>query len=1705
VTAINFQGLFSNVTTEQTVRRLVTIDPNKFNMTLYQMSDQQSRDKSFQSSLEWFRTYLASLQAKLNSLMEELNNIYDEMLNQLMYKRVDSENSSRVLNQVENAKNPATICRESTIVPYNENVNNFEYDPLFASKILDVNNANPSLGTQDLARLYYTQDPDRNTSLSTFHHEYGASAVAAMSYLWMWDVDRINASYATTLDSYYSTETTYKLKALDSTITAGELVNWKVNPGDDVIVGQDLATLLVAGPGNTPQYVTLKATSAGKVSQLNSKAGSVLTSASNIITIDDGITRLWISSTDSRKSLSIDTPGGTDSKIRINTDLDIRGGGTAESYQVNVTALQPNRGVYTPEAAQPDPSEITYLLKENVESDGVLSSDYMSDCKWTHRYINPYVRELDANGNPIASGDTGYGEMTDWLQWRIDKTENNTNTAPGSDPGSQSFHFTTPNNDNYLFEYVTLYDDASGAGTLNDYKGVDYKFGSGVNNTNPTNAWSEVSADHPLTGYGGLPDNLPQNSTWQVDSSLGTGGQVSGSGDNKSYYFGYISDDGSVKTYNTKMATTVGGYKLEVDWSVFNDDFRGFDADNFIDWDMKIVKPNGAGVTVDAVGVGSTYWHWGWTDSGWRLNNPGNPYEHYEIGEAVAGSDSNLRGVYNVKVGYTDITSDWYWPSYVETDFKVTGVAPVGSGRSDISQTINIDTNEGGWFIFNFPVNPSIWYGEDSLLTQDWNLPAASSSNTADSSGGISGIELYYGGDWRPKGEMTETIDLSYMKAAAALPDHTTNFYDPSSYDPENFNPGYDRVELRFKEDISTETAMAANKDLKTVRYATNEYGTNTNDSRGLVGTDKLPTLFTGIVRGDSDTNSQTSSTSGWREQDWLRVATEAETSNLMGTDNLRLQFAFDAVDDYENKFKGWNVDDIQVVARGKSRGELVSPKMDLSDFKTVNMHFFDKADVDSDGGEDRSVWYSLDNGDTWAILDSYGTKTSSQMGWQKQNIDLSCIAGQPNVKLKWVFETDSKGNTGAGWSIDDIQVYGTKKAATDFYYYREAINSNFVDDGTNKTEYTSGAPSTWNQNAHRSNITFDQAKTNPGGKYAVTDGRVEIANTDVPLFSNAVMGYVDQDTTVYNKEKQANGFGSWDTVSKALVYDSFTGEVKITEFKGFIRNELGQYVRTNENNKQEIYVDDAMAINLGISTDKEPTARQVTTKSTGWVNFDPDSGWLPFVTGTCNNETTVTPDTYEFQTIFGRNTFYLDSVASNTTIKVEPQGVDSYIYINGQAVPIPNGDPTQYGSSLSSQDGTAYSYNLDISQYLKEGFNTIAFQSTENQGRNGMKISGVSGFPDNDDVNTVRSDGTSRWAVKVANNGYKGYLDKASKIPSGETVEIDPATGQALSSVTSELYEMFSSDEGKKSISVSFSNVDKDGIGIYSQIKTIKTAITGEPSIQSIVTADYDTSQVTDSGTMWTRLKYGYIDNQLTDPEDISSMNLKQTDNLGYATDIYGKANLDLIFDDNVAIVNDASIAIEIEYYEDTNRDGQITGSELTTVKKKNYGIADLRDDRGEAFDPTATAPTNQNPYKVGYPALTETSQWVREAVENGNLVDRYTYSGSQLLSESNSASGIDKAYDIYNELLVVGKGRTGGADVDGNQNIFVKKLKSVVDSVEYQEIFRFGLLDNIYVAATVSNNRGDQILGKLILDWDWRRRRVQIKQGAFSAVYKS
>ncbi|MFN8671510.1 MAG: hypothetical protein U0457_05410 [Candidatus Sericytochromatia bacterium] len=147
----------------------------------------------------------------------------------------------------------------------------------------------------------------------------------------------------------------------------------------------------------------------------------------------------------------------------------------------------------------------------------------------------------------------------------------------------------------------------------------------------------------------------------------------------------------------------------------------------------------------------------------------------------------------------------------------------------------------------------------------------------------------------------------------------------------------------------------------------------------------------------------------------------------------------------------------------------------------------------------------------------------------------------------------------------------------------------------------------------------------------------------------------------------------------------------------------------------------------------------------------------------------------------------------------------------------------------------------------------------------------------------------------------------------------------------------------------------------------------------------------------------------------------------------------------------------------------------------------------------PTIAAGARVTTYEV----LTDADEAEAQKLYSNNTYSSYAGSTAAGTLGAGYASN---TVTVNEQYLVTSKGRSGGADAgSGNENKLTKRLKQVLDSSEFQDMLKYGLLDGVYLAATVADNRGDQLTGKLILDWDWRRRRIGVKQGSFSAVYKS
>jgi hypothetical protein len=101
---------------------------------------------------------------------------------------------------------------------------------------------------------------------------------------------------------------------------------------------------------------------------------------------------------------------------------------------------------------------------------------------------------------------------------------------------------------------------------------------------------------------------------------------------------------------------------------------------------------------------------------------------------------------------------------------------------------------------------------------------------------------------------------------------------------------------------------------------------------------------------------------------------------------------------------------------------DLISPTIDMTSFSSVNLQF--KHYFKSYSGSSASVSYSVNNGATWTVIQTFTTTSSANPVTFNQAI--AAVAGQPAVKFKWNYT----GNYGYYWGIDDISITGTSSVS---------------------------------------------------------------------------------------------------------------------------------------------------------------------------------------------------------------------------------------------------------------------------------------------------------------------------------------------------------------------------------------------------------------------------------------------------------------------------------------------------------------------------------------------------------------------------------------------------------------------------------------------------------------------------------------------------
>ncbi len=101
----------------------------------------------------------------------------------------------------------------------------------------------------------------------------------------------------------------------------------------------------------------------------------------------------------------------------------------------------------------------------------------------------------------------------------------------------------------------------------------------------------------------------------------------------------------------------------------------------------------------------------------------------------------------------------------------------------------------------------------------------------------------------------------------------------------------------------------------------------------------------------------------------------------------------------------------------------LASPAIDLRGFKKARLSFWHRYDLESDG-DFGQVWATSDRGGSLTFLTRF---TGRAARWREANVDLSALAGKPEVKIYFQLVSNG-GNRRDGWYLDDVEVSAVRE-----------------------------------------------------------------------------------------------------------------------------------------------------------------------------------------------------------------------------------------------------------------------------------------------------------------------------------------------------------------------------------------------------------------------------------------------------------------------------------------------------------------------------------------------------------------------------------------------------------------------------------------------------------------------------------------------------
>ncbi len=238
MTSIYAGSLMRNFVKDQNIRRRETFEVNRYDYNPALANAQGRLEKELKEGLEYHQAMMADLQTKANEMTEKLNNLYRRFQDGMALSKPKSEprfiGTSEALNGLPDISNPSDLPPDyptgapNNLLPFADpgRIRNYSYNPYFGSKAIDESD-------QGLIRTYWEQP---GTTSEQAYRENGAFW-NAVSYLWSWDVDRINAAYATTTnrdDKQVNVTALQPNKPQQPPLRPGDRfpINWSENPTD---------------------------------------------------------------------------------------------------------------------------------------------------------------------------------------------------------------------------------------------------------------------------------------------------------------------------------------------------------------------------------------------------------------------------------------------------------------------------------------------------------------------------------------------------------------------------------------------------------------------------------------------------------------------------------------------------------------------------------------------------------------------------------------------------------------------------------------------------------------------------------------------------------------------------------------------------------------------------------------------------------------------------------------------------------------------------------------------------------------------------------------------------------------------------------------------------------------------------------------------------------------------------------------------------------------------------------------------------------------------------------------------------------------------------------------------------------------------------------------------------------------------------------